>query len=186
MKRAVIFHGTQGSPEGNWFRWLEQELMARGYEVWLPLLPHAEQPSLSEWINFAGENCPFPLNDEVLVIGHSSGAILALLLLQSGYSFGALVAVSIFLDNSLGWDANDKLFDIEFDYEKLRDNPTNRLIINSDTDPYVPLAQAQTIANNSETELMVLPNQGHFNLEQSPSYKEFPKLLEILAERGIT
>ncbi len=185
MKRAIIFHGTQGSPEGNWFRWLEFDLQAKGYDVWLPTLPYAEQPSLMEWASFVRSHCPFPLDENVMIVGHSSGAILAFVLLQLGYTFAGVAAVSIFMDNTLGWAPNDKLFDVEFDYAALRANQTPRVIINSDTDPYVPLAQAETIAEQSGTELLVLKDQGHFNLERSPTYAEFPALLAAMREREL-
>ncbi len=185
MKKAVILHGTQGSPEGNWFRWLESELQTHGYEVWLPLLPDAEQPSLSRWLKFVEADSPFELDKDTIVIGHSSGAILGLLLLQTGYQPGSVAMVSIFADNSLGWEPNDRLFDVPFEYEKLIASPTQRLIINSDTDPYVPLVQAQTIAANSKTELVIIPGQGHFNLEQSPDYVRFPQLLDILKQHDM-
>lgn len=180
MKRAIIFHGTQGSPEGNWFRWLEAQLIARGYEVWMPSLPHAVQPSLKEWVAYVQSSSPFPLDENVLVVGHSSGGILAMLLLQEGIRFAGVAVVSVFIDNSLGWEPNNELFDVPFAYEKMAQNPTPRIIINSDTDPYVPLEQAQTMAVNSHTELIVLEGQGHFNLEQSQDYTQFPKLIELL------
>jgi hypothetical protein len=41
MKNAIILHGTDNTPEGNWFRWLEKELERRDYKVWLPQLPDA-------------------------------------------------------------------------------------------------------------------------------------------------
>ena len=30
---AVVFHGTGGSPDILWFRWLERRLTGRGYTV---------------------------------------------------------------------------------------------------------------------------------------------------------
>lgn len=185
MKKAIILHGTMGSPEGNWFRWLEKQLIKRRLDVWLPTLPNADKPSLKEWLKFVEDSCPFEIDKDTLVIGHSSGAILGMLILQSGYNLGALIAVSIFIDNSLGWEPNDRLFDVEFDYDKIRANRSKRLIINSDTDPYVPIEQAEEIAGKSRTELLVIKDQGHFNLEQSEDYKEFPKLQKILVERDL-
>lgn len=174
-----------GSPEGNWFRWLEKQLVKRRMEVWLPSLPNADKPSLKEWLKFVEENCPFEIDKDTIVVGHSSGAILGMLMLQAGYTLGALIAVSIFIDNTLDWEPNDRLFDVDFDYDKIRANRSKRLIINSETDPYVPLEKAEEVAGKSRTELMVIKNQGHFNLEQSKNYKEFPRLLEILKERDL-
>lgn len=181
MKNAIILHGTMGSPEGNWFKWLESELKKQGMTVWLPALPHPEQPSLREWAEFVQANCPFAINDETLIVGHSSGAILALIITQQNPGrVGKVIAVSVFPDNSLGWEPNSKLFDVDFDWRVIRAKARQLLFIHSDNDPYVPLHQARYVADNCEAELKLLPGQGHFNLEQSPDYKAFPQLLAFL------
>jgi len=184
MKTAIILHGTLGSPDGNWLQWLKNELEARDYTVWLPQLPHADQPSLKEWSAFVKQHCPFPIDEQTIIVGHSSGAILALVLAQaSAETIGAIVDVSVFHDNSLQWEPNNRLFDVQFDWEAIRKGVRKLLFIHSDNDPYVPLEQAQYVANNCAAELLLIPGQGHFNLEQSDEYKRFPKLLEILEER---
>ncbi|HWZ65840.1 MAG TPA: alpha/beta fold hydrolase [Patescibacteria group bacterium] len=185
MKNALILHGTMGSPDSNWFKWLKAELENRGLVVWLPQLPNPEQPSLRAEADFVHANCPFPINKDTLIIGHSSGAILALILAQENKSkIGGIVAVSVFHDNSLKWDANNSLFDVAFAWEAIRQNSTKLLFIHSDTDPYVPLEQAKFVAENCRAEILVMPNQGHFNLEQSKGYVAFPKLVEIMKEKN--
>jgi len=82
MKNTIILHGTLGSPDGNWFKWLKNELETKKSQVWLPMLPHAEQPSLKDWAEYVHANCPFAIDEETLIVGHSSGAILALILAQ--------------------------------------------------------------------------------------------------------
>jgi uncharacterized protein len=187
MRTAIILHGTLGSPNGNWFRWLKKELEARGLIVWLPQLPHAEQPSLHEWADFVRQNCPFTINGDTLIVGHSSGAILSLIIAQQNIEpVGGVVAVSVFHDNSLGWEPNSRLFDLTFDWHKIQTNARQLLFIHSDNDPYVPLDQAQFVADNCQAEMMVMPGQGHFNLEQGEEYKQFPKLLEILEKRYLS
>lgn len=183
MKRAIILHGTLGSPEGNWFRWLEQRLMEAGLEVWLPQLPNADQPSLRTWLDYIADTCPFALDTDTLVVGHSSGAICATMLLQEHTDIGAVMGVSVFCDNSLNWSANDLLFDIVFDWEALRTVPDKLLYIHSNDDPYVPLQKAVYVAAQTGAELLVWPEQGHFNLEKSDTYKEFPALLKEIKER---
>ncbi len=83
MKTAIILHGTLGSPGGNWFQWLKNELEEKGLNVWLPQLPQAEQPSLRKWQRFVKEECPFAINEQTVIVGHSSGAILALVLAEN-------------------------------------------------------------------------------------------------------
>lgn len=194
---AIILHGTLGSPSGNWFQWLKTELEKRNINVWLPELPNANQPNLKEWADFIHKNTPFELDDQTIVIGHSSGAILALILAQqqsdkeatgqtSVTKFKAVVAVSVFHDNSLNWEPNSRLFDgINFDWQKIRKNTDKLLFVHSDNDPYVPLEQAKYVADNCQAELITIPGQGHFNLEQSPDYKTFPALLRLLTERDV-
>lgn len=185
MKTAIILHGTLGSPQGNWFQWLKKELESRGFTVWLPELPNANQPSLSLWSKFVQKECPFTINEDTLIVGHSSGAILALIIAQNNLEpIGGIVAVSVFHDNSLKWEPNNRLFDVDFDWDAIHTNAKKFLFVHSDDDPYVPLDQAQFVANNCQAEIVVLSEQGHFNLEKSESYREFPKLLEIMQQKG--
>lgn len=186
MKTAIILHGTLGSPYGNWFQWLKKELERKGFTVWLPQLPHTEQPSLRKWQQFVKEECPFPINEQTLIVGHSSGAILAIVLAKNNMEkIGAIVGVSAFHDNSLKWQPNDKLFDVQFDWTAIRQGVNELLFLHSDNDPYVPLNQAQFVATNTGGEMIVIPGEGHFNLERSEEYRQFPKLLEILEERKL-
>ncbi len=155
-------------------------------QVWLPQLPHPEQPSLRQEADFIHASCPFTFNEDTLIVGHSSGAILALVLAQENpVPIGGIVAVSVFHDNSLNWDANGKLFDVDFDWPAVHQKATRLLFVHSDDDPYVPLDQAQFVADSCGGEMVVIPGQGHFNLEKSETYKAFPKLLELMRQRSI-
>src|SRR5690349_3041690 len=156
MKTAIILHGTLGSPQGNWFQWLKKELESRGLTVWLPELPNASQPSLNAWAKFVQKECPFAINENTLIVGHSSGAILALILAQKNMQLiGGIVAVSVFHDNSLKWEPNNKLFDVNFEWDAIRANTKKLLFVHSDNDPYVLLDQAQFVANNCQAEIVV-------------------------------
>lgn len=195
MKNAIILHGTNGSPDGNWFRWLEAELQAKGFNVWLPQLPHAESPSLREWLDFIRSDCPFGIDKDTLIVGHSSGATLALVLANElDQSFGGVVAVAPFIPTdalyiATTWINNKRLFDVEINLTKTlkqarqNDGKPNVIILHSDDDPYIPQSVAERVARLSGAELVVFPGQGHFNLEQSSSYRTFPELAEIVQER---
>jgi predicted alpha/beta hydrolase family esterase/isopentenyldiphosphate isomerase len=185
VKTAIILHGTLGSPSGNWFQWLKKELETKNFNVWLPQLPKAEQPSLREWADFVQKECPFVINSETLIVGHSSGSILALIIAQNNFEpIGGIVAVSVFHDNSLRWEPNNRLFDVNFEWGAIQANINKLLFVHSDNDPYVPLNQAQFVAGNCQAEMLVIPNQGHFNLERSKDYEAFPRLFATLERKG--
>ena len=186
MKKAIILHGTMGSPEGNWFRWLESEFLERGFEVWVPQLPNPQQPSLAECSDFVQAECPFVIDENTLIVGHSSGSILAVVVAQKyNNKIGAIVCVSAFHDNSLGWDANNKLFDVQLNCDNVAKNVETRLFLHSDDDPYLPIEQGEFVAKACDGEFLVIPGQGHFNLEKSESYKQFPLLLKLLQSRNL-
>src|SRR4051812_47230848 len=80
MKRALLIHGTDGNPNGNWFPWLKQKLEEKGYEVWVPLLPENHTLNRLIYNDFLlGSGHDFTDN---IVVGHSSGAVSVLNLLM--------------------------------------------------------------------------------------------------------
>ena len=95
-----------------------------------------------------------------------------------------VVCVSVFHDNALKWDANSRLFDVALDWQKIRENVQSQIVcMHSDDDPYIPIEQAQFVADSVGAEWLLLPGQGHFNLEKSAEFVSFPALLTIMDKR---
>lgn len=184
MKTAILFHGTSGNSNSSWLQWFKTKLERHGTKVWVPDLPKADNPSLNEWAEHVKTNSPFSIDKETTLIGHSAGAVLALILAQL-YPVKQTVSVGVFKDLSflheaLNWHANDRFFDIDFDFDTIKRNVSSRLFIHSDNDPYCPLEQAEYLAKQVDGKLVVLKGQGHFNTESDPKYKAFPELLELI------
>ncbi len=178
-------HGTQSDSSGNWFQWLKNSLEERGYAVWVPDLPSSDMPSLREWTNYIFENTPFEINAETVLIGHSSGAVAVLVVAQLSKGVDKTISVGaykdlVYLHEELDFHANDRFFDIDFDFEKIKQNSNERLFIHSDDDPYCPLSHAEYLAEKTDGEPVVIPNSGHFNLEKSEKFKEFPQILSYI------
>ncbi len=183
MKSAIILHGTEGSSNSSWLQWLKTQLEEKGVEVWVPDLPRADYPSLNEWSDFVINNCPFEINQKTVLIGHSAGAVAVLIVTQKlNNKVEQVVSVAAFnkMDH-LDFPPNDRFLDVEFDFAKIKHNCENITFIHSDDDPYCPLEQAESLATSTAGELVVFPNKGHFNLEKSPEFKEFPLILEFLS-----
>lgn len=187
MKTAILLHGTMADSKSNWLQWLKSELENRGFKVWVPDLPNAELPSLVEWADYILDNCPFEINEETTLVGHSSGAVAVVVLAQDfTHKIHQIISVGVYKDleylhEVVKFHANDRFFDIPFNFEKIKQNCDNIVFIHSDDDPYCPLSHAEYMANKTAGKLVVIPGQGHFNLDKSPDYKKFPALLDQLS-----
>jgi predicted alpha/beta hydrolase family esterase len=182
MTKFLILHGTDASPSANWFMWLKGKLIGRGSEVWLPQLPNSDKPNTTTYNRFLLANKNFVIDSNTILVGHSSGAVEILSLLEhlpENTVIKAAVFVSAFKDD-LKWDALVGLFQNPFDFETIKARCDKFIFIHSNNDPYVPLEHAKYLSNTLNGELIIIDDQGHFNTEASPDYKQFPRLLEII------
>lgn len=189
MKKALILHGTSGSSKENWFPWLKTQLTDSGYEVWCPDLPEADYPSTERYNKFIFENNQFQFDNETILIGHSSGAVAILGLLEALPATSTVQACYLVgsFRNDLGWDSLKQLFVKPFDFEKIK--ATSRLwyFLHSDNDPYCPLEQAKYLHGQLGGDLVVLPGQKHFSIGTAgDQYKQFPYLFHLIVGDTMT
>ena len=178
MKNALILHGTSGNSKENWFSWLDAELKKNGYHVWTPDLPHADKPNVQRYNKYIFPKWKF--DKESILIGHSSGAVAILGILQdlpSNVVIDKAYLVAGFTDD-LGWDPLKELFLEPFNWKKIKTQARKFILYHSDDDPYVVLKYGEELRDRLNGELIVMSGQGHFNLEKGPQYKQFPELLE--------
>jgi len=184
--KAIILHGTEGSPTENWFGWLKEELEKTGFEVWAPQLPNADKPSLKEWTDFVLKNCPFDIDEKTILAGHSSGGILVLTVLQElKKKARAGICVAAFKDNNfLKWEALTRLFDVDLNFEEIKKHVSLLTFIQSDDDPYVPMEHAKFLASKTNGQLVIMHDCKHFNVGLDPRFTKFPELLKIIKEKA--
>lgn len=180
MKNALILHGTGADSQSNWFPWLKEKLQEKEYKVWVPNLPNSMSPNTTVNTRYVLDNWQF--DKDSIVVGHSSGAVLILYILQNipeNTVINRAFLVSAF-KNDLGWPNLKNLFSEPLDWKKIKKHAHKIILLHSDNDPYVPLNHAQFIAEKIDAELIVKEGQGHFNLEVGAEYAQFPTLLEII------
>lgn len=178
---VVILHGTLGSPAGNWFPWLKEELEAQGHAVYVPTLPTPENQTKEGWCAALREQAP-NFNENTILIGHSCGATFVLHVLETlAQPVAASVLVSVVMDDidNVEYDTlNHSFVHHDFDWPAICANMGRMTILHGENDPYVPLSHPQNVAKKVGIEPIIIPNGGHLNADSD--YTSFPQLLEVI------
>lgn len=182
MKCAIILHGTDGEPDQNWFPWLKTKLEAKGYKVWIPLLPENHTPN-REVYNDLLFSKDWDFTDGI-VIGHSSGAVSVLNMLMDERCPEIKLAVMVSAWASgipLRYEEGNQQFvnlfpPSGFDFELIKQKAGKIAFLHSEDDPYCPLEQAKYLAEQLNAPLTTVPHGHHLGSE----YKELPELWHII------
>ncbi len=187
MKNAIILHGAGNNSQGNWFPWIKKELEEKGYNVFSPDLSNSDTPILKDWLDTIFSNKDFVFNNETLLVGHSSGATLILRILEQlpkgvKINKAIMVAAPVELGTIPEYFPYKKdLIKGGFNWQKIKNSCEEFYFIHSENDKYqCGTPQGKILEKNLGGNLIIKPNEGHFNLEVGPQYKEFPLLLELI------
>jgi len=189
MKQAVLLHGTGGSDNDYfWFADTKAYLESKGYEVWWPLLPHTNKPKLEETLAFVEENMPV-LDEESIIIGHSSACPLILSLLENNMlHIKQAVLVSGYyapIPNPLeeGTMQTNLLPEDGFDYDRILGSADEIVLVNSDNDPWgCTDKQARPVAEALEAKFVLAKGMGHMGSGTfNQPMPELPLLKDLLA-----
>jgi predicted alpha/beta hydrolase family esterase len=179
IKSAVIFHGTKGSPTHNWFPWLSNLLQSSGYQVTVPKLPTPVNQSLTSWFEAVNH---LVFDEETVLVAHSCGATFALHLLENlKVRIKKVILVSVVIDK-IGIDEydilNSSFIRSSHDWKKIQQNCQSVHILHGSNDSYVPLHQAEFVADNLGVLVQIIPDGGHLNAESG--FTEFPCIASLI------
>lgn len=186
-KKAVILHGTNGDPDNCWHPWLKKQLEAKGYEVFVPLLPDNDRPNKQTYDKFLRESgWDFENN---LIVGHSSGATTVLNLLSEDWfpKVDTAILVGVFLNEkltkSVDWYQDgqfDELFVTKFDPEQLKTKVERFYFVHGDDDPYCDYEDAKMLCEQLNGNFISVKGGKHFT--NSSGAFELPMLTERLLQ----
>lgn len=187
MKRVVLVHGWESGPQYEWFPWLSAELKQRGFEVVAPQLPGADQPRPDTWVRALSEAVG-AVDSDTYFVGHSLGcqAIARYLLtLPENTKAGGAVFVAGFFRSLSNLETDDetqetaRLWFKPFPLQDVKRRLGRSIAIFSDDDPWVPLDNREDFEEGLDSEIMVVPGQGHFSGLRDRVYTA-PVILEAL------
>lgn len=162
-KRVFLIHGLEGNPHNHWFPWLSLELMARGFEVNAPQMPHAGEPKVKEWLGFIRNYVGRP-DTETYFVGHSLGCIAVaryLAELPPKSRVGGAVFVGGFSGN-IGLPQIAEFYSLPFDSEKAKAHCGAFTMIFSDNDPRVSMERSLEFARQLGAKTILERGKGHF------------------------
>ncbi len=188
MNYAIIFHGTGGHAEENWFPWIKNELKKYGYEVIIPQFPTIPKYSLAEghtqekWFAVFKNYEKF-INKKTILIGHSLGGGFLLRVLEK---LKSKVKAAIFVAPSVGvkpikyYETDKPFVKAPFDWKKIKQSSKHFIVFHSKNDPFICIGNGEKLAEKFGVKLIRVKNAGHFNA--TSGYIKFDLLLEKLKE----
>lgn len=181
MTNIFIIHGSYGNPEENWFPWLKKQLEFLNCKVFVPKFPTPQNQSLETWMKVFKDYEKY-IDENTIFVGHSLGPVFILNILEkTNKRIKACFFISGFL-NLLGDETFDKInktfVDKDFNWKKIKQNCSQFYIFHSDNDPYVPLKEAENLAKNLGTKVILVKGAGHFN--EAAGYTKFDILLNMI------
>lgn len=182
--KFIILHGTLGSPNGNWFPWLANELKKMGHKVVRPQLPTPEGQNPENWINTIKRTVwslggPY---EEIVIVAHSLSPLAVCQYLENTNikiraCFFAAAFAEIPNDEIEPYKSlNTPFIKKSVNWMKVGENCKKFYCFISDKDPYIPFEIEKDFAEKCNAKLTIIPGGGHLNEESG--FKEFPLLLK--------
>jgi len=168
MRIAIVpGNGCDDILSANWYGWLDGRLRESGRfsEVLCETMPDPHRARRHIWLPFmlSTLQCAKP---DTIIIGHSSGAVAAMRLLEEHPLAGCVLVSACHTD--LG-DAGERASGYyppaggEWQWDAIRANTGGNIIqLHSDNDPFIPLSEAEHVASKLGTPLRVCPGRSHF------------------------
>ena len=170
-KQVLILHGwTNRRQEGNWQRLTAAALRGQGHQVHYPQLPTPDEPRFADWaevaLNELAQIAESSSGEEVVVIGHSLGAVTWLKLAAEGLVTSPVSRVLLVApaDPSLLIDIPDFIVDVNAISGAVASAAGSTTVIGSDEDPWQPNGIEATFSTPLGTPVVVVPGARHFSL----------------------
>lgn len=172
-KKVIIVHGNGGcTAYDHWYQWLKRELEKAGVPVIVPTMPDNVQAKASVWLPYFKDilRC----DENTIIIGHSSGAVAALRYAEENKLLGTMLIGVCHTD--LGYESEriSGYYDKLWQWKQIQQNQRWIILVASDDDPFIPIAEPQFIHEQLRCEYHEFTDQGHF------MHKEIPVVLPLL------
>ncbi|MBM2821059.1 MAG: YdeN-like protein [Candidatus Berkelbacteria bacterium] len=159
-KNILILHGWEGDPNLYWIPKAKKMFEEMGFRVFTPKMPGDYFPQKEEWLKVIKDLKP---DKTWILIGHSLGGVAILNYLEQTsepISQAILIATPF---EPMKFTPIANFFENGFDWEKIRKNCQNTIVLNEIDDSIVPLEHGQKLAAALKVQLHQIPGGTHFH-----------------------
>ncbi len=202
--KFIIFHGSFGTPNDNWYPQLKEKLEGLGQEVIVPQLPKEDWKKLSKagpgvpprnqnlknWMSAFEKDVLHLLkkSDKLCFIGHSISCVFILHVVEKyKLKLDSAIFVSPFMDSLRHkklWQfdhVNNTFYKTDFNFGKLKKLIPISYVLYSSNDPYVNLNHSTLFAKALDSSVIFVKKAGHMNAEVA--MHAFPLVFELCNTR---
>eukprot|EP00656_Telonema_subtile_P014716 TRINITY_DN1759_c0_g1_i5.p2 TRINITY_DN1759_c0_g1~~TRINITY_DN1759_c0_g1_i5.p2 ORF type:complete len:195 (-),score=63.73 TRINITY_DN1759_c0_g1_i5:1460-2044(-) len=160
----------------NWYGWLASELEKRGVcrEVILRNMPDPVTAREDIWLPFVREQ--MKPDESTIVVGHSSGAEAAMRLLEGTKLLGCVLVSACHTDLGDSNEAASGYYNRPWKWESIRDNAQWIVQFHSEDDPFIPVSEAQHVAESLQSDYRELQGYSHF-------FDPFEQLIDTIVQK---
>ena len=123
-------------------------------------MPDPFEAKESEWIPFILDH--LKVDESTIVIGHSSGAVCALRLLERTKLLGCVLVAACHTDLGEESERISGYYSRPWNWEVIRQNSIWILQFHSEDDPLIPIEEANYVAEHINSEYIKVQRSSHF------------------------
>eukprot|EP00946_MAST-07B_sp_MAST-7B-sp1_P002336 g2336.t1 len=178
--RVVIVpgNGCTNTEKANWYAWARERLRTTKLfeEVVLPrAMPDPYRASEAIWLKYLREECHVD-DGNTIVIGHSSGAVAAMRLLENTPLIGAVLVAACWTDLGEESERISGYYSRPWLWERIKANAGWIIQFHSCDDPFIPVAESRHVAKHLCSEYNEYSAHSHF-------FEPFEELIEEILKK---
>lgn len=164
----------------HWYAWVRDQLKNLGFTVVANDMPDPVMAHKNIWLPYIKNE--LKVDENTIIIGHSSGGVATLRFLEDNPLLGAIVIGVNHTDLGDKDEKESGYFEGDWKWDKIKQNAKWIAQFASQDDPYIPISQARFIHEKLNTEYHECTDRGHFG-SPGRSPKQFPEVIEVIKRK---